>query len=390
MSNTHDPAVFIAAQRASLALFVAAQVYGVPVEEMRRPTRGRPHVARGPPDRHPSGAQRIRPQPAAARRRVPPRPFHRASCLPPDRRHARRKRRIRFQASNGWNACCGGRRGWRHDQSICRLPRTAHRAGDCAGSQAGAAPPRRAAPGAAAAQGWKLRGGALAFGRVAASRLTVAGDIVTAFVREGWIAPDGPGRYILSEAGAAFVSRSQGGESRFADQHRLLEDRSIGAGEAARTVRINAGESPLARLKFRGLVDDVQFAAGEKLRRDFTLGQLTPRMGVDLSAPVMAGGGAHDNISDIAIAARQRFNRALAAVGPGAVRSAVRCLLSPGLAGKRGGAARLGQTVGPGGAEDRARPAGGALRAWASPPAAVPSAPGRRKRRVRCCAPYAA
>jgi len=45
MGNLHDPAMFVIAQRASLALFVAGQVYGVPVEEMRKPTRGRRHVA---------------------------------------------------------------------------------------------------------------------------------------------------------------------------------------------------------------------------------------------------------------------------------------------------------------------------------------------------------
>jgi hypothetical protein len=80
------------------------------------------------------------------------------------------------------------------------------------------------------------------------------------------------------------------------------------------------GESPLARLGSRGLVDAVQFAAGEKLRRDYTLAQLTPRMGVDLSAPVVSGGAradGADSISDIAVAARQRFSRAMAAAGPG-------------------------------------------------------------------------
>jgi chromosomal replication initiation ATPase DnaA len=46
MGSMHDPAIFLIAQRASLALFVAAQIYGVPIEEMRQPTRGRPHVAR--------------------------------------------------------------------------------------------------------------------------------------------------------------------------------------------------------------------------------------------------------------------------------------------------------------------------------------------------------
>jgi hypothetical protein len=68
------------------------------------------------------------------------------------------------------------------------------------------------------------------------------------------------------------------------------------------------------------LIDGMRFAAGEKLRRDYTLAQLTPRMGVDLSAPVVSGGARSsgaDTVSDIAVAARQRFTRALAAVGPG-------------------------------------------------------------------------
>lgn len=136
---------------------------------------------------------------------------------------------------------------------------------------------------------------------------------------EGWIAPDGTGRYAITGAGTAFVVRSLGGGDKFADQHRSIEEKTIGGGpgEPAIKVRSNAGESPLARLKFRALIEPAQFAAGEKLRRDFTLGQLMPRMGVDLTAPVMAGGGGRDTIGDIALAARQRFSRALAAVGPG-------------------------------------------------------------------------
>lgn len=46
MNVIRDPAVFLTAQRASLARFVVAQVYGVPVDELKKPTRGRPHAAR--------------------------------------------------------------------------------------------------------------------------------------------------------------------------------------------------------------------------------------------------------------------------------------------------------------------------------------------------------
>ena len=46
MGSIQDTAVFLTAQRASLAQFIVCQVHGVPVEELRRPTRGRPVVAR--------------------------------------------------------------------------------------------------------------------------------------------------------------------------------------------------------------------------------------------------------------------------------------------------------------------------------------------------------
>lgn len=46
MGHFQDPAVFLTAQRARLAQFIACQIYGVPVDELRKPTRRRPLVAR--------------------------------------------------------------------------------------------------------------------------------------------------------------------------------------------------------------------------------------------------------------------------------------------------------------------------------------------------------
>ena len=157
-------------------------------------------------------------------------------------------------------------------------------------------------------------------GTAPGSRLAVAAPFVEAFARSGWIVADGPGRFLLADAGHAFLVRSFGGEDRFAEQHREMETRTLSEAEGGRAVRVNVGESPLARLNSRGLLGAIQFAAGEKLRRDYTLAQLTPRMGVDLSAVVVTGGSrgpGADSISDIAAAARQRFSRALAAAGPG-------------------------------------------------------------------------
>ena len=144
----------------------------------------------------------------------------------------------------------------------------------------------------------------------ASSRLRVGGELVRAFFARGWICSDGAGRFARTDAGAAFVEEA-GVEP--ADRHRLIEEKVTEVGK----VRINRAESPLSRLAYRGLVDPVQFAAGEKMRRDFTLAGLGPRIGVDLSAPVVSGrrGGGGENISDIALAARQRVNKAMAALG---------------------------------------------------------------------------
>jgi hypothetical protein len=68
----------------------------------------------------------------------------------------------------------------------------------------------------------------------------------------------------------------------------------------------------------RKLIDTVQFEAGERLRRDYTLAQLTPRMGVDLSTPFVPGRRAAkpDHFTDTVLAAKQRFAAAMAAAGP--------------------------------------------------------------------------
>lgn len=182
----------------------------------------------------------------------------------------------------------------------------------------------------------------------AGSRLAASRAFTEAFVRAGWLAPDGPQRLVLSEEGRAFLVRSFGGEDRFAEQHREMEARE----EGGRAVKVNLAESPLTRLKAKGLIGAAQFSAGEKLRRDYTLAQLTPRMGVDFSAPVVSGGSrgaGHDTASDIAVAARQRFSRAMAAAGPGLSDLAfeVCCDLKPleGAEQRRGWARRSGRVV---------------------------------------------
>ena len=107
---------------------------------------------------------------------------------------------------------------------------------------------------------------------------------------------------------------------------RQLIERALteeGPGTAAprkgqRSVTVNLAESPLSGLHSRGHLSDVQFAAGECLRRDFERAQLAP--GVTMRwDPVRVQGGGERSLSAIErqFAAHQRFDGAVAAAGPG-------------------------------------------------------------------------
>lgn len=114
----------------------------------------------------------------------------------------------------------------------------------------------------------------------------------------------------------------------FAAAHRLTARKRVAVDGAEVDVCVNEAETPLGWLRRRKgpggkpLLDETQFEAGEKLRRDFTIGQLTPRVTVDWSA--IGGsqpqrGAVRDpaEIADHALAARNRVARAMEAVGPG-------------------------------------------------------------------------
>ncbi|MGU3383843.1 DUF6456 domain-containing protein [Methylobacterium sp. D53M] len=127
-------------------------------------------------------------------------------------------------------------------------------------------------------------------------------------------------RLTISEAGRARLRReARPGDLTFANQHR---DLAVVEGGAGPTLR-NAAENPLAWMVRRRdrdgapLIDAAAFEAGERLRRDMTTAALLPRMGADLGAPRIDGGGPRDPASaaDHVIAARQRVRGALDAVG---------------------------------------------------------------------------
>ena len=94
--------------------------------------------------------------------------------------------------------------------------------------------------------------------------------------------------------------------------------RSRGARVGRRSVTVNLAESPLGWLHARGHLDDREFAAGELLRRDYERAQLAPSVTMRWD-PVRIRGIATPGISasDRQIAAKERFDGALAEAGRG-------------------------------------------------------------------------
>ncbi|WP_446740840.1 DUF6456 domain-containing protein [Sphingomonas sp. CFBP 13706] len=90
-----------------------------------------------------------------------------------------------------------------------------------------------------------------------------------------------------------------------------------GVTRGGRSVTVNRAESPLTWLRSRGLIDARQFAAGERLRAAYETASLAPSVTMRWTPRV--DGGGHDALDPTAaqIAAKRRFDAAIAAAGPG-------------------------------------------------------------------------
>ncbi|WP_084583741.1 DUF6456 domain-containing protein [Sphingomonas azotifigens] len=91
--------------------------------------------------------------------------------------------------------------------------------------------------------------------------------------------------------------------------------------ERGRSVTVNVAESPLAWLRARGHVDARQFEAGERLRGDYEMAALGPRVTMRWD-PAPRGDGRRAAPEPLdptlaQIAAKRRFDAAIAAVGGG-------------------------------------------------------------------------
>ncbi len=166
-------------------------------------------------------------------------------------------------------------------------------------------------------------------------------SVAEAFLVKDWIEPQSHGkvaRYGISPAGRAALKRLLSGRESerqgfaeapavFAEQHREWGERHIrqGDAESSRRVRYNVIESPLAALARRRNKDGIPFldndlvAAGERLREDFELAQMGPRVAQNWDRFLTGGdrGGFDSGSGSGSEAARGRVARALTDLGPG-------------------------------------------------------------------------
>ncbi len=168
------------------------------------------------------------------------------------------------------------------------------------------------------------------------------------------------GRYQITPVGRAALRRMLSDDNQFGDQHKEFDERdvSLEPDGSIKRVRYNIAESPLSLLgRKRGpdgsaFLSPAQITAGERLREDFELAHMGPRVAQnwDRFLTSASRGGFSDNSpAEGPSAARARVSKALTALGPGLADIAFRvCCFLDGLekAEKRlGWSARSGKVV---------------------------------------------
>ena len=158
-----------------------------------------------------------------------------------------------------------------------------------------------------------------------AGTMSVAADRLSELARRGIISRKSSAVSLTGDGRA--LLRRLSSEDPYQDQHRHLESAPILLPEGPGQVIVNGNESPLAQLarrrgkSGRPFLTDAEFRAGERLRADYTHGNIMPRLGANWVASVAsgrrgAGAGSMVDLTDAALAARQRVEKAIEAVGP--------------------------------------------------------------------------
>lgn len=173
--------------------------------------------------------------------------------------------------------------------------------------------------------------------------------IAQAFALKDWICCRAPGRvsrYEITSAGRAALRRYlaesapeglEEAQSPFAAQHRVWGEKTVpgDTGEEPRRLRYNMAESPVTALGRRRDKDGVPFltpeqvTAGERLREDFEIAQMGPRVAQNWDRFLTGGSrgdfGAGAGPAEGPRDARERVAAALRDLGPGLGDMVLRC-----------------------------------------------------------------
>ncbi|MBL8578984.1 MAG: hypothetical protein JNK47_17330 [Mesorhizobium sp.] len=141
--------------------------------------------------------------------------------------------------------------------------------------------------------------------------ISVSRNLLAQIIKEGQLRLDS-GELVLAAEDLA------------SENHRDIDVATLETASGPGTVAINWSESPLGQLMRRKgrdgkpFLSSDEFQAGERLRSDYTRGQIMPRLGANWEASVSSrrrAGGIAD-LTDSALAARTRVDMAMRSVGP--------------------------------------------------------------------------
>ena len=155
----------------------------------------------------------------------------------------------------------------------------------------------------------------------------VGSATVADLLARGLLEADGEAFYRAGAVARSWLVRQKTQDMAFKAQHAELGYSVSPGGEGKHAVLINRDESlvgQLARRRDRSgkpLLQPFQVTAAERLRADFERGQLQPSVTANWSAAVSSrrrsgGGNGPADLTDAALAARRRFDRAITEAGP--------------------------------------------------------------------------
>ncbi len=170
------------------------------------------------------------------------------------------------------------------------------------------------------------RGGRFAVsGRTGERSRAVSGSLVQDLLTRGLLADAEGKSYAATAAGVAWLKRHRCTDLPFRAQHGEL-GKAPAEAEGVRGALTSLDESPIAALSRRRGRSGAPWLqphaamAGERLRSDFELGRLQPRLTTNWSTNVGNRRSGHPGglaeITNTAISARLRFDRAIRAIGP--------------------------------------------------------------------------